>query len=483
LRVTVEQDRPLPTPSAPFGRVVEWTATFQGDVGAFAYPSLRPAAAAEALASQRAAAHKAAWQRDRSGLPSNGAAEAAAAAPRTPQLQPAVGHSRNAQLEAEILADLERLQWSRADVAVPRTPPSERQAHFEARLRLGERVLRVSPEMRRAHAARRRIARDTAGTAAALERRSLVCPRCAPGDSSLQQQQMQQQMQMHQQQAGSLFTDEEVLDASKGLRGEAGSALQQLRVQHVRRKAAAEEASARRGPSAAQLLRERAAGVAFLTDEERLKLRLRPSTAAASGEHGGGGAGSHDRLAVDVWKRRHHERHALAGRAILYMHMSVQDSSVERSAAGAAPAARLQPIGARATLPLATLVAAAQAPTDAAGDGCAAQSPAACCEFDGRVLPYAPSLLCQLPPRYFDDHDGWLCFTALCKALGAKALWREYTVAIHGSLRRRGADARSYDDGASEASWERAWPSERLVREMLDEAGMAHLERYMVADT
>ena len=55
--------------------------------------------------------------------------------------------------------------------------------------------------------------------------------------------------------------------------------------------AAAKEASARRGPSAAQLLRERAAGVAFLTDEERLKLRLRPSTAAASGEHGGGGAG------------------------------------------------------------------------------------------------------------------------------------------------------------------------------------------------
>ena len=403
-------------------------------------------------------------------------------------------------MEAEILADLERLQWSRADVAVPRTPPSARQARFEARLRLGERVLRVSPETRRALAVRRRIARDTAGTAeaaapaaaaaaagtsaaaaaaAALQRRSLVCPRCAPGDSSLQQQ--------RQQQAGSFFTDAEVLDASKGLRGEAGSALQQLRAQRARRKVAAEEARARRGgPSAAQLLRERAAGVAFLTDEERLKLRLRPSTAAASGEHGGGGAGSHGRLAVDVWKRRHLERHALAGRAILYMHMSVQDSSAARSSAAgsaSAPAARLQPIEARAMPPLAALVAAAQPPAAAADDGCAAQPTAACCEFDGRVLPHAPSLLCQLPLRYFDDHDGWLCFTALCKALGAKALWREYTEAIRGSLCRRGADERPYDDGASEASWERAWPSEWLVREMLDEAGMAHLERYMVAGT
>ena len=88
----------------------------------------------------------------------------------------------------------------------------------------------------------------------------------------------------------------------------------------------------------------------------------------------------------------------------------------------------------------------------------------------------------------FGTLEGWLRLTALCKALGAKALWRDYTkarcvdvstrVAGAAGARRTGVDT---DAAVCERHWARAEPREALVRKMLREVDMDYLiDYYMV---
>lgn len=158
-------------------------------------------------------------------------------------------------------AEYSRLQWNKNESREPPPEPT-RAEKLDAATALGEHCLRISPQKRR-------------------ERQAFRNAEFEAGLKPL-----------------------DAMDHSRGMRGETAEMYAKL-------------LNARTRPRATKFQRAQEK-LAFMTDEERMQLHLRPSPGSALLQ-----IGSHEKLALDVWRRRHFERHALAARAVAFMQQSV----------------------------------------------------------------------------------------------------------------------------------------------------------------
>ena len=154
-----------------------------------------------------------------------------------------------------------RLHWNKSESRAPHPTPTAAE-RLEATTDVGEECLRVSPTKRRERQAHRN----------------------------------------REFEAGR--RPQNLLDHSRGMRGET----QEMYLELLAGRGAPR-------PSKFDRAKEK---LLFMTDEERLSLHLRPHASSVLAQ-----IGTHEKLALEVWRRRHFERHALASRAVAFMQQGV----------------------------------------------------------------------------------------------------------------------------------------------------------------